>query len=212
MKKTILRRLMLTMMMLMFFLPFMAVNTQAKAIYTGNKKVDQAVEAIIIRASGKNYAKMTNTAKLKASYTYLVKHMKYSHSDGRVKIKPTASEKKVYATALTTLKQNKNVAYSKKFKGDWRNVRTMRGTCKDMSGVMCIIANHLGFKAGYCQGRYVRSNGSSVEHWWNWIKVKGSKKYCDVQAANDGGHSWGRIKKYYLRSKGSSFWRKHYRG
>ena len=211
MKKKIVRKLLFTLVLLMFAIPVFSMNTQAKAIYTGNKKTDQAVEAIIIRACGKKYSTMTNKQKLKASYKYLVKHMTYSHSDGRVKIKPTAAEKKIYAENLAALKLDKNITYSKKFKSDWRNVRTMRGTCKDMAGVMCIIANHLGFKAGYCHGRYVRSNGSSVDHHWNYIVVNGKKKYCDVQAANDGGHSWSRIKKYYLRSRSSSFWRKHYR-
>lgn len=209
MKNKIMKHLVFTMMLLLCVVFSSRLNVKAKAIYTGNHKVDCAAEAIIRRASKKG---MTNTQKLKACYIYLVKHMTYSHSGGRIKIKPTKAEKKLYKKNLRRLKAKKRIQYSNKFRGDWQNVMTMRGTCKDMSGVMCILANHLGFHAGYKTGRYVRSNGSSVEHWWNWINVKGKRLYCDVQAANDGGHSMGRMNSYYLKSYGNSNWRRHHRG
>ena len=172
MNNKILKRLIFTIMLVLCFASASNLHVKAKAIYTGNKKVDCAVEAIIRRASKKG---MSREQKLKACYIYLVKHMTYSHSGGRVRIKPGKAERQLYKKNLQALKVNKKIRYSRKFRGDWQNVLTMRGTCKDMSGVMCIIANHLGFNAGYKTGRYVRSNGSSVEHWWNWINVNGKR-------------------------------------
>ncbi len=209
MKNSLIKKLLFSMFLGILCLSFFRADAQAKAIYTGNTKIDCAAEAIINRVSKPG---MTNRQKLKACYDYLVKNMRYSHSDGKVKIKPSKKETEAYKAVLAALKEKGEVTYSRKFKGDWRNLLTMRGTCKDMSGVMCILANHLGFHAGYKTGRYVRSNGSSVEHWWNWIKVEGKKLYCDVQAANDGGHSQKRINKYYLKSAGSQGWRRHHRG
>ncbi|MBR5046849.1 MAG: transglutaminase domain-containing protein [Eubacterium sp.] len=209
MNKKRIHRLLYIMLLSFCFLAFARVNLQAKAIYTGNHKIDCAAEAIIRRASKKT---MSREQKLKACYYYLVKNMRYSHSGGSVKINPTKAEKKLYQKNYKELKDSKKIRFSNKFRGDWYNLLTMRGTCKDMSGVMCIIANHLGFNAGYKTGRYVRSNGSSVEHWWNWIVVNGKRLYCDVQAANDGGHSIGRMNSYYLKSYGDRNWRRHHRG
>ena len=209
MNTRVIKRLLYTIMLMLCITAVSRLHVEAKAIYTGNRKVDCAVETIIHRASKKG---MSREQKLKACYIYLVKHMTYSHSGGRVRIKPSKAEKKLYKKNLKALKANKKIRYSRQFRGDWQNVLTMRGTCKDMSGVMCILANHLGFNAGYKTGRYVRSNGSSVEHWWNWVNVNGKRLYCDVQAVNDGGHSMGRMNSYYLKSYGNRNWRRHHRG
>ena len=88
-------------------------------------------------------------------------------------------------------------------------VLTMSGTCYDMSAVFCIFANRLGYDAGLCSGRYVRSNGSSCEHWWNYVRINGKKKYFDVQAANA---MKGKKFSYYCKSRSSRVWRKHHSG
>ena len=203
------KRFTVTLLLAFMCLSFFRVNSEAKAIFTGNSGIDCAAEAIISRASKEG---MSKKEKLKACYTYIVKNMHYSHRNGRVRIKPTKAEKKAYKMKLKFLKASKKITYSRKFKGDWRNLLTMKGTCKDMSGVMCILANHLGYKAGYKTGRFVRNNGSSVEHWWNWIRVGGKKLYCDVQAANFGRYSKRRANSYYLKSNGNRHWRRHHRG
>lgn len=206
MNKRMIKRLVFALLFCMLLLPIASVNTQAKVILTGNKKIDMAAEAIIRRCSKPH---MTNRQKLKKCYAYLVNKMHYTHGRGHVRVKLSKREKKACAAALKEMKK-KGVKYSKKFKGDWRNLLTLSGTCKDMSGVMCILANHLGYRAGYTTGRYVRSNGSSVHHWWNYIIIKGKKYYCDVQAANDSSkkHKYN----WYLKTYGNKFWRSHHRG
>lgn len=211
MKRKLFRYVILMIMAMAFVVPCSA-RVEAKVIYTGNAKIDTAAEAIINRACSKK--DKTAKQKLKACYNYLVKNMKYTHSKRKAKIRPTAAERKLYRETLKELKAKKGVVYSKRFRKDYQHLLSMSGTCKHMSGVMCILANHLGFKAGYCTGRYIRGNGTSCEHWWNWIRVNGQKRYCDVQAANC---SWGRhhsqrtVNSYYLKAKNSKVWRKHHR-
>lgn len=206
MNQVVLKRLMLTLVFVMLLLPMCKADVQAKVILTGNKKIDMAAEYIIQRVSKPN---MTRRQKLKACYSFLVNKMTYTHGRGHVRIKLNKKQKKASAQALKEMKK-KGVKYSSKFRGDYRNLLTLSGTCKDMSGVMCILANHLGYRAGYVSGRYVRSNGSSVEHWWNWISIKGKKYYCDVQAAND--ISKKHKYKWYLKTRSNSYWRRHHRG
>ena len=141
--------------------------------------------------------------------------MRYSHSNGRVRVHVTKKEMKNHRKNMVSMLSDKKIRYSSKFSSDYANLLTLQGTCKDMSGVFCILANHLGFKAGYVTGRYVRSNGSSTEHWWNYVVINGKRYYCDVQAANDSWdrhHSMGAVNGFYLRDKNSHGWRKHHRG
>lgn len=195
----------------MLVLPCSKLNAQAKVIYTGNEKIDMAAEAIILRCTND---KMTNKEKLIACYNYLVKKMYYTHGSRKVQIHVTAKEKKIFKEKRAQLKKAGKITYSNKFRKDYSHLLTLSGTCKHMSGVMCILANHLGYKAGYCTGRYIRSNGTSTEHWWNYVVVNGKKLYCDVQAANcswKSHHSQKAVNNYCLKDKNSRVWRKHHR-
>lgn len=187
---------------------FYTSRTDAKVIYTGKDKIDTACEIILAKCSDE---KMTSKEKLKAVYEFLVKNMKYSHSKGSVKIKVSKDQIQKFKKTEAEQKAAGQVSYSKKFRRRYQNVLTMRGTCYDMSTVFCIMANHLGFKAGLCSGRYVRSNGSSCEHWWNYVKIDGKKKYFDVQAANaswKGHHKMS--KSFFWQDKNSHAWSKHH--
>ena len=212
MKKKVLRFFILTLMALMFVAPFAKVETQAKRIFTGNSKVDCAAEAIISRCTTDD---MTGKEKLKACFTYLVKHMKFTwyHDGGKIKIKPTKAEKAEYKALLKRLKASGKVEYSKKFKTHWSNLLRMHGTCYDMSGVMCILANHLGYKAGKVTGTYLTHHGTKKlrNHWWNWVKINGKKYYCDVQGCNAGKHTAARINAYCLKRPSDKDWREHHR-
>ncbi|MCD8019219.1 MAG: hypothetical protein LUF92_06440 [Clostridiales bacterium] len=206
------RGLWIILLAVMFLLPVFGMKVEAKKIYTGNVQVDAAAEKIINRCTDSD---MTKKEKLWAVYVYLVKNMKYSHSDGSVRVTVTKKEKKAWKATVKEQKKEEKITYSSRFSSDYRNLLTLQGTCKDMSGVMCILANHLGFKAGYDNGTYIRSNGSTTEHWWNYVKVDGKKKYFDVQAANCcwlNYHSIAGIKTYYLKDASSYAWRKHHRG
>lgn len=201
--------LMIAMAVLMIF--SCSVGTQARAIYTNNTKIDATAEKVIRRCTTD---KMTSEQKLKAVYLYLVKNMHYSHSRGHVRIKVTAKDIKIMKEQRKLLRQKRNITYNSSFKRRYRNLLTMQGTCYDMSAVMCILANHLGYRAGLNSGEYVRRNGSTCEHWWNHVVIKGHKKYFDVQAANHNWkkhHSMKNALNYYCKGKGSRIWRKHHR-
>lgn len=196
----------------MFFLVSTAgTKVEAKNIYTGNVKVDTAAERIIESCTK---PEMNKKEKLRAVYVHLVKNMEYSHKDGTIRVRVTKNHKMNWKAKEKVLHSQNKVKYSSQFSAEYKNLLTMQGTCKDMSGVMCILANHLGFKAGYQTGRYVRSDGSSTEHWWNYVIINGKKRYFDVQAAND---SWDRhrsmpaVMGFCLRDGESSGWKKHHR-
>ena len=183
-------------------------RTEARMIYTGKTRIDTACEIILDRCSN---PKMTCKEKLKAVYEFLVKNMKYSHSKGSVRIKAGRQRILKFKKKEAALKAAGKLTYSKKFRRRYRNVLTLRGTCYDMSAVFCIMANHLGFKAGLCSGRYVRSSGSSCEHWWNYVKIDGKKKYFDVQAANARWKSRHKMSKsFFWQDKNSHAWSKHH--
>ena len=206
------KKLLLCLFIIICCLPMFGLKAEAKNIFTGNLKVDCAAEKIINRCTKPG---MSQRQKLKSVYTYLVKTMRYSHSNGRVRVHVTKKEMKNHRKNMVSMLSDKKIRYSSKFSSDYANLLTLQGTCKDMSGVFCILANHLGFKAGYVTGRYVRSNGSSTEHWWNYVVINGKRYYCDVQAANDSWdrhHSMGAVNGFYLRDKNSHGWRKHHRG
>ncbi len=188
------------------------MNAEAKVIYTTSSKVNAAAAKIIRKASKEG---MTNEEKLYSTYVYLVKHMHYSHSKGPVRVKVTKADKAYLKTQVQTLGVSEKIVYSSQFKKRYSNVLTLQGTCYDMSMVYCIIANQLGYKAGMCSGRYVRGNGSTCEHWWNYVVVNGKKKYFDVQAANaswKSHHSIKAINKFYKKNKSDKVWKRHHRG
>ena len=72
MNTRVIKRLLYTIMLMLCITAVSRLHVEAKAIYTGNRKVDCAVETIIHRASKKG---MSREQKLKACYIYLVKHM-----------------------------------------------------------------------------------------------------------------------------------------
>lgn len=206
------RQLIMTLASVCCLFMLCGVKAEADVIYTGNTKVDAAAEKIIERCTTDN---MTSRQKLKAVYQYLVKKMRYSHSRGPVRVKVSKKDKKALRVKKAELKQNGvKIKYSSRFRREYDNLITMQGTCKDMSGVFCILANHLGYRAGYVTGTYIRRNGTTTEHWWNYVIIQGKKYYCDVQAANC---SWGKSRKesastsFYLQSAGSKEYRKHHR-
>lgn len=193
---------------LLTMVSFYSSRVEAKRIYTGNNKIDAACEIILQRCTN---PKMTSKQKLKAVYEYLVKNMKYSHSDGHTRIHVKKAHVKAVKKQKVVLAYYKQLKYSKKFRSRYRNLITLQGTCYDMSAVFCIMANHLGYRAGLCSGRYVRGNGSSCEHWWNYVVISGQKKYFDVQAANAcwKGHHKMNVS-YYCQSSGSHAWSRHH--
>ncbi|MBR0381509.1 MAG: hypothetical protein IJH71_03625 [Eubacterium sp.] len=210
--KKIIKRLLILAIAFMLFSPLFGLKAEAKSIYTKSRVTDAAVEKILAKCTNES---MTNEQKLEKVYIYLVKHMKYSHKKGKIRIKVSSADQKAVNAKIAELKAAKSISFSSKFKKRYKNVRTMQGTCYDMSAVFCIIANHLGYKAGLHHGRYVRGNRSTCEHWWNYVVINGQKKWFDVQAANaswKGHHSTKAIMKFYKKSKGSKDWKKHHRG
>ena len=205
------KKLLMLFVIMMCCLPMLGLKAEAKKIYTGNTKVDCAAEKIIQSCTKPG---MSRRQKLKRVYLYLVKHMKYTRSRGPVRVKVTKKEMKAFRKETAALRAAGKVRYSSKFSTIYDNLLTLRGKCKDMSGAFCILANHLGYRAGYTTGRYVRSNGISSPHWWNYVIVDGKKYYCDVQAANcswEKHHSVKAVEKYYLKTKNSRAWRAHHR-
>lgn len=199
------------LMISMCLVPVFGMKTEAKRIYTGNARVDCAAEKLIKKCSKPG---MTNQQKLKSVYLYLVKHMKYTRKKGSVRLKVTKKELKEFRKETAALYKEGKIQYSSKFATIYDNLLTLRGKCKDMSGAFCILANHLGYRAGYKTGMYVRSNGIASHHWWNYVMIKGKKYYCDVQAANcswDKHHSEKAVEKYYLKTRKSRVWRRHHR-
>ena len=191
---------------MVFVAPIFSLKIQAqkKAIYTRDPKINAAVEIILSRCTRPG---MTKKQRLRAAYVYLVNHMHYTHSSGSVKIHVSKKKIRAMRKAAKALRREKKIVYSSKFRGRYRHVLTMSGTCYDMSAVFCIVANHIGYKAGLCSGRYIRSSGSSCEHWWNYVTIRGKKKYFDIQAAN----AMKRNKfSYYCKDRSSRVWRKHH--
>ena len=149
------RKILMMLMISMCLVPVFGMKTEAKRIYTGNARVDCAAEKLIKKCSKPG---MTNQQKLKSVYLYLVKHMKYTRKKGPVRLKVTKKELKEFRKETAALYKEGKIQYSSKFATIYDNLLTLRGKCKDMSGAFCILANHLGYRAGYKTGMYVRSN------------------------------------------------------
>ena len=182
----------------------LSLKVDAKQIFTKDDEVNAAVGIILDRCTTPG---MTKKEKLRESYLYLVENMKYTHGHRSKKIHVSKKQLRAMKKKTNELKEKNEVKFSSKFRSRYRHVLTLSGTCYDMSAVFCIVANHIGYKAGLCSGEYVRSNGSSVEHWWNYVKINGEKRYFDVQAAN----AMKRKKfSYYCKKKNSKTWKKHH--
>ena len=205
MEKLMKLRISMALLIMMAAAPLFSLNVQAKKpIYTNNAEIDAAVEIILDRCTS---PEMTKKEKLREAYVYLVNHMHYTHSRGSVKIHVSKKKKREVRQETKALKKERKTHFSSKFRSRYRHVLTMSGTCYDMSAVFCIVANHIGYDAGLCSGRYVRSNGSSCEHWWNYVRIDGEKRYFDVQAANA---MKGKKFSYYCKRGSSRTWRKHH--
>ena len=205
------KKFVLALFIMMCCLSVFNVKAEAKKIYTGNTRVDCAAEKIIRKCTKPS---MSPKKKMKAVYTYLVKNMTYSHRSGRTRIHVTKQEMRNFRKQTSALRAEKKIKYSSKFSVVYDNLLSMRGTCRDMSGVLCVLANHLGYRAGYVTGRYIRRNGTSIRHWWSYVIIDGKKYYWDVQAANYSWkkhHSKGAMKSFCLKTKKSRVWRRHHR-
>ena len=118
--------MLIMLLALLTMVSFYSSRIEAKRIYTGNNKIDAACEIILQRCTN---PKMTSKQKLKAVYEYLVKNMKYSHSDGHTRIHVKKAHVKAVKKQKVVLAYYKQLKYSKKFRSRYRNLITLQGTC-----------------------------------------------------------------------------------
>lgn len=158
-----------------------SVQASAKVIYTGNLDVDTRIEKIIKKNTKPG---MSKKQQLKACFVYLVQHMTYTHhKNGKTKVVITNKDRAAMKAKIKELKAEKGIKFSKKFRRDFISARTLRGTCKGQSAMMGMIANHLGYRAGYVTGVFYGSH-KVVGHWWSYLIYKGKRYECDVNAAS----------------------------
>jgi hypothetical protein len=189
----------------MLFLFAFAVKTDAKVIYTTDAKTNAVAEKIINSCTNDS---MSKEEKLRAVYYYLVRNMRYSWSTGSAKIKVSKKEIKETKKKAKRLK----ASYSREFRNRFKNVASLQGTCYGQNKVFCILANHLGYKAHMCHGQHV-TGGSSSDHYWCYVVIKGQKRYFDVQYANRCYHrnsNSAEVECCYMGSRRDRYWRAHY--
>ena len=71
------------------------------------------------------------------------------------------------------------------------------GTCREFSALVQVLLGRLGIECWICSGYFHNSNGSSLVHEWNYIRMDGDYYWSDVRIDNAEYERSGRTTLYY---------------
>ena len=71
------------------------------------------------------------------------------------------------------------------------------GTCREFSALVQVLLARLGIECWICSGSFRNSNGSTMVHEWNYIRIDGQYYWSDVRIDNAEYERSGREKLYY---------------
>lgn len=85
---------------------------------------------------------------------------------------------------------------------------TRSGNCAHYSALLAVLLGHLGFDCRLIDGDFVNSNGSQMEHKWNYVLVDGRYYWLDVRIDHATYARTGKIDHRYFMVEDTSKWDK----
>ncbi len=82
---------------------------------------------------------------------------------------------------------------------------TRTGDCAHYSALLAVLLGHLGFDCRLIPGEFVNTNGSTVEHKWNYVLVDGQYYWLDVRM-DHASAAGGEIGYYYFMESDTEKW------
>ncbi len=86
---------------------------------------------------------------------------------------------------------------------------TRTGNCAHYAALLAVLLGHLGYDCRLIPGDFVNSNGSAVEHKWNYVLVDGKYYWLDVRM-DHASASGGTIGYYYFMKTDTDEWAKQH--
>lgn len=86
---------------------------------------------------------------------------------------------------------------------------TRTGNCAHYAALLAVLLGHLGYDCRLIPGDFVNSNGSTVEHKWNYVLVDGKYYWLDVRM-DHASASGGAIGYYYFMKTDTGEWAKQH--
>ncbi len=87
------------------------------------------------------------------------------------------------------------------------------GICSYFAGLFSVIVNRMGFESGVVIGDYINNDGSSTQHYWNYVKLNGSYYWVDTDISAILYKSTGTVyeSSYFLKKDTDAVWTAHHR-
>ncbi len=180
-------------------------------ILTGDLETDYMAELILSKIIKDT---MTNEQKIKAVYTWVVKNVKHDENRWDTEKFPVVYEKDVLSLParayLKECRQNAaegKILYSNSYytQSAADVLKRRVGVCSTISQTLQVLLNHLGFESSVVHGMYKNRNGSTLDHYWNNVKLNGKEYWLDVDVELS---NWrGGSVNYYWYLKGDKEWK-----
>lgn len=84
------------------------------------------------------------------------------------------------------------------------------GNCAHFASLFAIMMNHLGYETHVIGGAFINSNGSKVEHKWNYALIDGKFYYFDTRMDNAGYVRTGNVPHNYFMVADEEAWAKRH--
>lgn len=224
----------LTSILLLFalvvtLLPVTASAAESRVpIYLGNAEVDYMAEEILkeIPTAGK-----TATEQIRAVYDWIIQNcsrytwdgvsyfdeaevagqgdgafgqaMAEAQETGKIVLRRELEAEAGYSSGDGMSLSYDSNAYIALFAYEMMMTRT--GNCAHYSALLAVLLGHLGFDCRLIPGEFVNTNGSTVEHKWNYVLVDGQYYWLDVRM-DHASAAGGEIGYYYFMESDTEKW------
>lgn len=127
--------------------------------------------------------------------------------EGRIVLRRELEQASGYSSAEGMFLSYDSNEYIAAFAYDMMMTRT--GNCAHYSALLAVLLGHLGYDCRLIPGEFVNTNGSSVEHKWNYVLVDGQYYWLDVRM-DHASASGGTIGYYYFMKTDTEEWAKQH--
>lgn len=208
-----------------------AAGTQIP-IYLGNAEVDYMAEEILkeISTAGKNA-----TEQIRAVYDWIIQNcsrytwdgvyhfdaaevasqgtgafyesMNAARKEGKLVLRRELEQEAGYSSAEGMYISYDSNLYIATFAYEMMMTRT--GDCAHYAALLAVLLSHLGYDCRLIPGDFVNTNGSTVEHKWNYVLVDGQYYWLDVRM-DHASAAGGEIGYYYFMKTDTEEWAKQH--
>ncbi|MBE6935808.1 MAG: hypothetical protein E7458_04830 [Ruminococcaceae bacterium] len=169
--------------------------------YTGDHEVDYMVSRVLEEAGV--YSDMTKMEKMRAIYSWVQGNCYRNGEDH-----PPFVDPELHADAIALMAQQSDYhyevgdisydAYDNLYTENARKILMTRvGTCLEFSALVQVMLAQVGIECWIVGGYFHNSDGTSVIHKWNYVRINDTFYWSDVRIDNASYERSGRTKLYY---------------